>query len=123
MTCHTEIHVGDIGTLYHVEILDAGTPFDPDGATVTQLIFKMPNGAILRKDATVTTDGSPADQWFLDYEVQAGDGLGSPGEFHDNEGILQVQAFLEWGDGRQWHSDVVMTDTDGQELRIFPNLD
>jgi hypothetical protein len=123
MSCHVEIHVGDIGTLYHVEVLDAGQPFDPAGATITQLIFKMPNGLILRKDATVTTEGSPADSWFLDYTVVPGDGIGSPGEFHDNEGAFQVQGYLEWGDGRNWHSDIITADTDGQELRIFPNLD
>lgn len=123
MSCQVEIHVDDIGTIYHVPVLDGGEPFDFSTASVMELIFRMPNGVILRKTATLATDGSPATQWFLDYQVQPGDGVGSPGEFHDNEGPLAVQAYLEWPDGNHWHSNVQTMDTDGQELRIFPNLD
>lgn len=121
--CADEIHVGDIGTVYHVEITDSCQPFDPSDADIAQLIFQMPNGVILRKDATVTTEGSPADAWFLDYEVMPGDGVGSPGEFHDNPGPLAVQAYLHFADGTQWHSNIQTLDTDGKELYIFPNLD
>lgn len=123
MSCNVEVHVGDIGTVYKVHVLDGGEEFDISAATVHELIFRMPNGAILRKTADITTNGSPATAWYLEYEVQPGDGLGSPGEFHDNEGAFQVQGFLQWADGKQWHSNVQTMDTDGQELRIFPNLD
>lgn len=123
MGCNAEIHVGDIGTLYRVRVLDDGVDFDFTSADTMELIFRMPNGVILRKTASAGTNGSPTTQWFLEYEVQPGDGLGSPGEFHDNEGPFQVQGYLHWADGKQWHSNVQTMDTDGQELRIFPNLD
>ena len=123
MGCLAEIHVGDIGTIYRVRVLDDGVDFDFSAANVMELIFKMPNGVILHKTATMTTDGSPADTWFLEYEVQPGDGIGSPGEFHDNEGPYSIQAYLHWADGRQFHSTIETVDSDGEELRIFPNLD
>lgn len=122
MSCNVEIHVGDIGTTYRVHVLDDNAEFDISGAITTDLLFQMPNGIVLRKGATVTTEGSPAEKWFLEYQVQPGDGVGSPGEFHDNEGPIAVQAFLEWADGNRWHSNIQTVDTDGQELRIFPNL-
>lgn len=123
MGCGAEIHVGDIGTVYIIRLLDDGSDFDISAADVTELIFKMPNGLVLRKTATVVTDGSPPDQWSLEYEVQPGDGVGSPGEFHDNPGPFQFQAYVHFPDGKQWHSNVQTVDTDGQELRIHPNLD
>jgi hypothetical protein len=123
MGCGVEIHVGDIGTVYRVHVLDDDHEFDISAATTSELIFQMPNGVIFHKSASITSEGSPPDAWFLEYEVQPGDGIGSPGEFHDNEGPLAVQAFLEWADGKRWHSNIQTMDTDGQELRIFPNLD
>jgi len=129
--CSAEIHVGDIGTVYRVRALDcrcvdganSDSDFDISEASVLELIFKMPNDVVLRKSATLATNGSPATQWFLEYEVQPGDGLGSPGEFHDNEGAFQVQGFVQFPDGKQWHSKVQTVDACGQELRIHPNLD
>lgn len=123
MSCQAEIHVGDIGTLYRVRALDRGVDFDISGADVAELIFKLPNNVTVRKTATVTTEGSPADTWYLEYEVQPGDGVGSPGEFHDNPGPFQVQGYVHFSDGKQWHSNIQTVDTDGQELRIHPNLD
>lgn len=120
--CKAEIHVGDIGTLYRVRALDNCVDFDISTADVLELTFLMPNGVKLTKTATMATEGSPATQWFLEYEVQPGDGVGSPGEFHDNEGPMRVQGYLHWPDGKQWHSTVETVDSDGQELFIFPNL-
>ncbi len=123
MPCKVEIHVGDIGTIYRVRVLDNGIDFDFSTADIMELIFLMPNNIVLHKAATMTTDGSPATQFFLEYQVMPGDGVGSPGEFHDNEGPLAVQAYLHFPDSSQFHSSIQTIDTDGQELRIFPNLD
>lgn len=122
-SCYAEVHVSDTGTVYRARILDNGVDFDVSTANLLELIFRMPSGMVLHKTATMTTDGSPATQWFLEYQVAPGDGIGSPGEFHDNEGPIQIQAVLGWVDGSQWHSNIQTMDTDGQELRIFPNLD
>jgi hypothetical protein len=123
--CKGEIHVGDTPT-YSVELVKEVNGecvgFDPAGADLVQLIFYMPNGVVIRKTANVTTDGTPPTRWFLEYQVQFGDGIGSPGEFHDNEGAFQVEGFVHFPTG-QFHSTIETTDVDGQELRIFPNLD
>jgi len=122
MTCPEGPHVGDIGTIYQVRVSNTGD-FDASTAVTAEIIFKMPTGIILRKTATVTGEGgSPPTSWLLSYEVEPGDGYGSPGEFHDNAGAFQMQGFLEWADGKQYHTPVQTTDEDGQELRIFSNL-
>jgi hypothetical protein len=120
MACQTEIHVGDIGTVYQAVVSAEGMSSDPD---VAELIFLMPNNTVITKTAVVTPDGSPATSWTLEYEVQPGDGIGSPGEFHDNAGAFQMQAFVHFPDGKQFHTKIQTVDTDGFELRIFPNLD
>lgn len=122
-----EIHVGDIGTVYEVELLDAGQPFaGAEDATVTELIFGMPNGLSIVKEAILTTDGSPASRFFLTYAVQPNDGIGSPGEFHDNAGPITIQAHVaRFGSpGPEWEfsSTVATADVDGNELRIHPNI-
>lgn len=128
------IHVGDVGTIYRGRITGINPPFDPlDTGVDVQLIFSLPNGIVLTKVATIEAApdaGSPVDAWRLEYQVQGDDGTGSPaGVFHADEGAMRIQAALRWlGSGSpsaeelQWHSDVATVDSDGQELRIFPNL-
>lgn len=123
MSCDSEIHVGDIGTVYRVRALSDGEDFDISTADTLELIFKMPNGIVLHKTGVLGTDGSPTTQWFIEYEVQPGDGIGSPGEFHDNPGKFSFQAFVHFPDGKQWHSNIQTQDSNKQQLRIFPNLD
>jgi hypothetical protein len=120
-----EVHVGDIGTLYRARCWDEQLPFDPTTATIKELIFRMPGGVVLTKTATLVAGvGSPATEWFLTYTVTAGAGGGSPvGEFHATDGPVQMQAYLEWADGTNFHSDVRTTDDQGRELRVYRNLD
>lgn len=121
--CSAEVHVGDIGTEYHIRVFDDCVDFDPSDAVIKQLIFKLPGGVILTKTATVEPEGSPATSWLLTYEVQPDDGDGSPpGEFHAAPGAFKIQAYLEWADGSKYSSNVVTHDADGRELRIYKNL-
>jgi len=124
MTCSAEVHVGDVGTQYRVRILDDGVDFDPSDAPVKRLIFLMPGGVVLVKEASVETDASPATRWFLTYTVQQDDGAGSPpDEFHAIPGKVKVQAYLEWASPyRQFHSDIQTVDENGVELQIWENL-
>lgn len=119
-----EIHVSDQGTLYRARCWDEDLPFDPTGASIKQLIFKMPGGVVLTKTATLVPGaGSPALEWFLTYTVGASAGAGSPpAEFHALAGPVKIQAYLEWPDGTHFHSDVRTTDDVGRELRIYANL-
>lgn len=119
-----EVHVNDIHTKYRLWVIDEGGPFDPSGAAVKQLIFRMPNSVVLIKTATVETDGSPATRWALTYTVQALDGAGSPPEeFHAAPGNVSIQGYLQYADGGQWHSNVQTVDDDGEPLRVHKNLD
>ena len=119
-----EVHIGDVGTLYRCRVLDDGVDFDPSDADVKQLIFRLPSGDVVIKDAVVLAVGSPAESWYLEYEIQAGDGIGSPaGDFHATHGELRIQAYLEWADGSRFHSDVRMSDSQGRLLWIYENLD
>jgi len=128
------IHVGDVGTIYQGRIMNVEPPFDPLTADIRHLLFYFENGSMLTKAADAEADpsaGSPTAAWFLSYTVKGDDGLGSPaGIFHAAAGALRIQAYLEWtqqgspsAEHLQWHSDVATVDIDGQELRIFPNLE
>jgi len=128
------VHVGDVGTVYRGRLTGINPPFDPLEADLVQLIFSLPGDVVLTKDAAIEPDpdsGSPVDAWRLEYQVQGDDGSGSPaGVFHETEGPIRIQAALRWtssgspsAEELQWHSDVATVDVNGQELRIFPNLE
>lgn len=122
MTQPLEVHLGDIGTIYRVRVTDENGDFDPRSATIKQLIFAMPGGVVLEKDATVLVGSGDEDgQFFLSYTVA--DDAGSPtDDFHQTVGKFRLQAYLEWADGTHYHSNVRTTDDDGNELRIHRNL-
>lgn len=123
--CAPEIHVADVGTEYRMEVLDNCEPFDPSDADVMQLIFQLPGGDVLVKTASLETDNSsPATRWYLTYTVQPDDGFGSPpDDFHAKTGPLKVQFYLEYTDGRKYHSTIQTKDTQGRTLRVYKNLD
>lgn len=121
-----EVHVGDIGTKYKVRIQDENGDFDPSSAATKELIFKLPGYADpITVDATVESEGSPADVWYLAYTVPGSDfSPGSPTDnFHREPGKVKIQARLTYADGKVFTSDVQTKDDDGQVLKIYPNLD
>jgi hypothetical protein len=119
-----DIHVGDVGTVYRARIMDQGGDFDPSTASVKQLIFRLPGGVVLVKDAQLDVGtGDEAGQLFLAYAVEANAGAGTPpGDFHAQPGRVRMQGYLEWANGDRYHSDEITTDVDGNELVIKPNL-
>src|SRR5688500_7992058 len=123
MSHQSEIHIGDRGTEYRLNLTDSEGAVDPSTATVKQILFYLPQGEVVVKDADVLADGSPATAWSLTYTIVEGDGIGSPaGEFHESSGRLKVQAYLEWADGSRFHSSIRQTDDEGAELRVYRNL-
>ncbi len=98
------VHVGDVGTLYHAKIQDAGAPFDPTLATTKELIFLPPRGAAIVKPADVTTEDG---EWFLDYRAVAG--------FHAVAGRWKVQGRVVFGDGQTYRTVKV-------PFQVAPNL-
>lgn len=125
------VHVGDVGTIYRATLANVELPADPLIADIVRLLFSLPGQIVLEKEAQIEAGaGSPVDSWVFSYQVQGDDGAGSPPEiFHAQEGPLRIQAYLEWSNTGspsaehfQFHSDVATVDSDGQELRIFPNV-
>lgn len=118
-----EIHVGDVGTRYRVRCLDNGVDFDPTSSSVRKLLFKMPGvTSTLERTASIETGEDAEDgQFFLYYDVTTADVV-TDEEFHTEPGEVEVQAYLEWADGKKFHSDVQCTDTDGAILEVYANL-
>lgn len=54
------IHIGDVGTVLRVRIIDdvTGSPIDISSAIVKKIRFKKSNGVIFIKDAVLTGDGT-----------------------------------------------------------------
>ena len=112
-----EIHVGDLGTRYYCRCLDRGRDFDPSEASTKTLIFKLPDGTLLTKTASIeTTTDEGRTRWYLVYYA---DDPALPAI----SGALQIQGFLAYPSGRQWHSDVRTTDDEGAPLAVHDNLE
>lgn len=121
-TCRGEIHVTDT-TLFRMRVKDDCVAFDPSLATIKELVFELPGGGTISKTATLTNNGSPATEWYLEYQVIDGDGLGSPpANLNPTAGKLHVQYYLEWADGKHFYSTEETTDENGKELRVYRNI-
>lgn len=90
-----EIHVGDIGTVFEVTIMDGATAVNISGATTKELIFQLPDKTTkLTKTAVFKTDGVDGK---LKYTTVAGD-LSVAGSW-------QLQAYIVLTTGG-WRSDI-----------------
>ena len=106
-----EVHVGDVGTTWRVKCLDGGEPFDPTEAILTEIIFKMPQGVVV-KPAAVEQDG---DDFYLVYIAEEG--------FQSAAGKVSLQAHVKFSDGQEYRSDVQTADENGNELKVARNLE
>lgn len=120
-----EIQVGDIGTLYQVPIYDDDleeVTFDPSTAQEKKIHFRMPSptGHVTLERtadaAQVTING--ASVWCLTYTVTTDDAA----TFHITPGLMSVQGYVQYADGRKWHSNIITKDNQGRPLKIYPNL-
>lgn len=98
-----EVHVGDIGTIFRVTVLDANSAIDISGATTRQLIFQKPDGSTLTRSGSLTTDGTDGK---LEYASVSGD-LDMAGRWS-----LQVYLVLATWEGK---SDI-------GSFIVYPNL-
>ena len=53
-----ELHLGDVGTIIRVTVMEDGEVVPIDSATVKKIKFTKPSGTIVLKDAEFTTDGT-----------------------------------------------------------------
>jgi hypothetical protein len=103
VTCVQEIHVGDIGTVFEVELKDCLTIVNISSATVKQIIFQKPTGEVLTKTAIFSTDGTDGK---LRYITVAND--------LDLAGTWKIQAKVVLPSGT-WSSNV-------DKFKVYSNL-
>lgn len=72
-----ELHVGDYGTTIEVIVEEDGAVVDISSATTKQIKFRTPDGRVLTKTASFTTDGTDG---AMKYTLQQGD-LDEPGRW------------------------------------------
>ncbi len=53
-----EVFVGDVGTVFEITIKEDGVVVDVSSATLKQILFLKPDGAVLTASAAFTTDGT-----------------------------------------------------------------
>lgn len=100
----SDIHVGDIGTVFEATIIDqTGAIVNVSSASTKQLWFGKPDGSVLQKPALFSTDGTDGK---IRYMTVGGD-LSSPG-------VWTLQGYVVMPAGT-WHSDTV-------QLKVAGNL-
>ena len=86
----TNIHNGDIGTIFRLTIVDSsGTAIDVSSASVKKIYFQDPSGNKSVEDASFYTDGSDG---IIQYTAVSGD--------IDETGNWQIQGYVETTDGK-----------------------
>ena len=65
-----EVHVGDVGTIFEITVLDGTTPLDISAATEMKIFLRRPSDTVVSDDATHTTDGTDGK---MEYTSQSGD--------------------------------------------------
>jgi hypothetical protein len=88
-----EIHLGDIGTIFDVTVMDGTTAVNISTATVKQFILKKPDGSSVTKTASFKVLGADG---VLTYTTLAND--------LDQAGTWSLQVYIEMPTGK-WHSD------------------
>jgi hypothetical protein len=99
-----DIHSGDIGVVFKLTVHDQdGLILSLIGATVMQIIFKAPDGALKTMTAVFSTDGSDGN---MQYATLGGD-LHIDGNWK-HQGYIEVNNF-------KGHTDIVA-------FKVKPNL-
>lgn len=99
-----EIHLNDIGTVFQATVKDQDSAVvDISGATTKQIIFELPDGTNLEKDASLTTDGTDGK---MEYATILGD--------LSEAGLWKSQGYVVLATG-EWRSDI-------QRFEVMPNL-
>jgi hypothetical protein len=89
-----EIHVGDIGTVFTVTILDQDSAVvDISSATTKNMIFKKPDGTKVTKTGVFVSDGTDGK---MKYTTVSGD--------IDAYGEWKLQGFIDLG-STEWYTD------------------
>lgn len=95
MSKNPEIHVGDVGTVFEVSVVDEDClPVDLSSSTVLSLRLKAGKAVTIERDAIVVNDGTDGK---IKYTTVAGDLSAA--------GIWKIQAYVETPEGK-WSTDI-----------------
>ena len=72
MTAAETVHIGDVGTIFEVTVVESGAALDISSATTKEIIFTKPKGTKVTKVAAFTTDGTDGK---VQYQSQAADSV------------------------------------------------
>jgi hypothetical protein len=99
------IHVGDVGTVFKIKIIDdkTGNVLNLTGSSVKKIIFKKSDAAVVEHNAVFTTDGSDG---LIQYKTVAND--------LDVDGLWYIQGRVVGG-GYENRSEV-------KNFTVFANL-
>lgn len=101
----SEMHEGDVGTVIEMTCKDGSTVIDISGATTVQIIFQAPDGTLLTKTASFTTDGTDGKM-----RVTSESGDFTPA------GLWRKQGRLAYASGNEWRSSI-------EEFYVLENLE
>lgn len=103
-----EVHVGDVGTTYKAVIQDAGAAFNPSTATSKNLIFRTPDGVLVREASVAFEDPN----WVMTYTLVSS----TDADFHAKAGVYRWQGLVMFAGGQRYHTNV-------ESYRVDANLD
>lgn len=99
----SEIHMGDVGTIFRVTVYDGSDVVDLSSVDTKQILLRKPNKAVLTCAASFYTDGSDG---IIQYTTQTSE--------LDKAGLWSIQAYVAFSDSA-WHTSV---DT----FKVYNNL-
>ena len=91
-TVTTEIHVGDIGTIFEITVKDGAAIVNVSSATTKELFFLKPDGTKVTKPLVFKTDGTDG---ILRYTTTVATDLDKDGTW-----TLQVHVVISTGEWR-----------------------
>jgi len=95
MTTSAEIHVGDAGTRFLVQVTDQdGNITDISSATSLVLTFQKPNGTEVSKTGTLFSDGTDGKLYYI-----------TDSTFLDIPGLWKIQAHIIYS-SNSWYSNI-----------------
>lgn len=98
-----EIHVGDIGTIFKINVKDGAAVVSLTGTTSQQIVFRRPDLTTLTDNVSYFTDGADG---IVTYIIATGT--------FNQAGTYQFQIVYANNAGT-WHSDLVSFD-------VYPNI-
>jgi len=90
-----EIHVGDTGTKLELTVYDENNAvLDLSGATTRQITIAKPDGSVITRSATLSSDGTDGKMYITSASTD-----------FDMPGVYSIQGYVVFSNG-EWHTDI-----------------